>query len=175
MRHILFNIFDHLIETNRFISFIRRKMHHALEPSFQNYGSGTKEVTTPICDADKKILKHNTRKHALYDMAYRFCDDLFFLDPNGEPRQSTQSECQPRRDISVPVTAGPGAAMATEADTPMNTKQLLQFTSSILSIVLSHHHQKEDIKRIVDGTSVDFKLVRDTMYKYSKKAEEKFF
>ena len=89
-------------------------MHHALEPSFQNYGSGTKEVTTPICDADKKILKHNTRKHALYDMAYRFCDDLFFLDPNGKPRQSTQSECQPRRDISSPVTAGPGAAMATE-------------------------------------------------------------
>lgn len=41
--------------------------------------------------------------------------------------------------------------------------------------MLSHHHQKADIKRIVEGTSVDFKLVRDTMYKYSKKAEEKFF
>lgn len=51
----------------------------------------------------------------------------------------------------------------------------MEFTSSILSIVLSHHHQKSDIKRIVEGTSVDFKLVRDTMYKYSKKAEEKFF
>lgn len=51
----------------------------------------------------------------------------------------------------------------------------MEFTSSILSIVLSHHHQKADIKRIVEGTSVDFKLVRDTMYKYSKKAEEKFF
>ena len=25
------------------------------------------------------------------------------------------------------------------------------------------------------GTAVDFKLVRETMYKYSKKAEEKFF
>lgn len=65
--------------------------------------------------------------------------------------------------------------IGSEADTPMDTEQLLQFTSSILSIVLSHHHQKADIKRIVEGTSVDFKLVRDTMYKYSKKAEEKFF
>lgn len=65
--------------------------------------------------------------------------------------------------------------MGSDVDTPMNFAQLMEFTSSILSIVLSHHHQKADIKRIVEGTSVDFKLVRDTMYKYSKKAEEKFF
>lgn len=65
--------------------------------------------------------------------------------------------------------------MGSDVDTPMNYGQLMEFTSSILSIVLSHHHQKADIKRIVEGTSVDFKLVRDTMYKYSKKAEEKFF
>ena len=28
---------------------------------------------------------------------------------------------------------------------------------------------------MVNGTSVDFQIVRDTMYKYSKKAEERFF
>ena len=28
---------------------------------------------------------------------------------------------------------------------------------------------------MVNGTSVDFQIVRDTMYKYSKKAEEPFF
>jgi len=28
---------------------------------------------------------------------------------------------------------------------------------------------------MIDGSMVDFPLVRDTMYKYSKKAEEKFF
>ena len=33
-------------------------------------------------------------------------------------------------------------------DTPMTPKQLLEFSSGILSIVLSHHFQKEDIKRI---------------------------
>ena len=27
---------------------------------------------------------------------------------------------------------------------------------------------------MTDGTFVDFQLVRDTMYKYSKKAEEKY-
>jgi hypothetical protein len=148
-------------------------MHHAQEPAFQNYSSGTKEVTTPICDADKKILKHNTRKHALYDMAYRFCDDLFALDPaNKERHRQAQDQKGDLLGQQAPV---PGTVIAAEADTPMNTQQLLQFTASILSIVLSHHHQKEDIKRIVDGTAVDFKLVRDTMYKYSKKAEEKFF
>lgn len=57
----------------------------------------------------------------------------------------------------------------------MNTTQILQFTSAVLSIVLSHHFQKEDIKKMVAGTSVDFQMVRDTMYKYSKKAEERFF
>ena len=28
---------------------------------------------------------------------------------------------------------------------------------------------------MVSGSTVDFQIVRDTMYKYSKKAEEKFF
>ena len=148
-------------------------MHHALEPTFQNYSSGTKEVTTPICDADKKILKHNTRKHALYDMAYRFCDDLFVLDPANKDRRAQLPD--PSGSLPGQQAQVPGAVIAADADTPMNTQQLLQFTAAILSIVLSHHHQKEDIKRIVAGTSVDFKLVRETMYKYSKKAEEKFF
>ena len=149
-------------------------MHHALEPTFQNYSSGTKEVTTPICDADKKILKHNTRKHALYDMAYRFCDDLFDLDPANKDRRD-QTQDNAKADLTAQQPPVPGTVIAADADTPMTTQQLLQFTASILSIVLSHHHQKEDIKRIVAGTSVDFKLVRETMYKYSKKAEEKFF
>lgn len=57
----------------------------------------------------------------------------------------------------------------------MSEEQILEYTSAILSIVLSHHFQKEDIKKMVKGTSVDFQIVRDTMYKYSKKAEERFF
>jgi len=57
----------------------------------------------------------------------------------------------------------------------MNSTLILELTSCILSIVLSHHFQKKDIKSMVKGTNVDFALVRDTMYKYSKKAEERFF
>jgi len=45
----------------------------------------------------------------------------------------------------------------------------------MLSIVLSHHFQKEEIKKLVTNTSVEFSVIRDTMYRYSKKAEEKFF
>lgn len=61
------------------------------------------------------------------------------------------------------------------AHTTMCPKLLLQLTSNVLSVVLSHHFQKKDIRSLVEGTSIDFGMVRDTMYKYSKKAEEKFF
>lgn len=57
----------------------------------------------------------------------------------------------------------------------MSQKDLIKYTSTILSIVLSHHYQKDEILSMVKDTSVDFQIVRDTMYKYSKKAEEKFF
>jgi hypothetical protein len=43
-----------------------------------------------------------------------------------------------------------------ELESPMNTTQILLFTSAILSIVLSHHFQKEDIKKMIQGTTVDF-------------------
>ena len=51
----------------------------------------------------------------------------------------------------------------------------MEYTTCILSIVLSHHYQKEEVLSMVKGTAVDFAKVRDTMYKYSKKVEERFF
>ncbi len=44
-------------------------------------------------------------------------------------------------------------------------------------VVLSHRHNKEEsIHRSQSKKSdLDFSLVRDTMYKYSKKAQERFF
>ena len=57
----------------------------------------------------------------------------------------------------------------------MSEEDLYKYVSSILSIVLSHHYQKEDILAMLKDTPVDFSKVRDTMYKYSKKVEEKFF
>ena len=115
----------------------------------------------PICDGDKKTLKQNMRKLAIYDSAYRFCDELFDFEtmvPDAEDEMAIDAQ---HDDGWV--------------DTPMTEKQLLDFSSGILSIVLSHHFQKEDIKRVTHGTSVDFAIVRDTMYKYSKRAEENFF
>lgn len=123
------------------------------------YTNGDTEVTTPICDADKKTLKQNMRKLAIYDSAYRFCDDLFTLDTLVDAGSSQDS-----KDADEP-----------HGDAPMTAEQLLEFTSAILSIVLSHHFQKKDIVDITEGTAVDFGMVRDTMYRYSKKAEERYF
>ena len=52
----------------------------------------------------------------------------------------------------------------------MGAAALVDYLTCILSIVLSHHYQKEEVLSMVRGTSVDFAKVRDTMYKYSKKA-----
>ena len=57
----------------------------------------------------------------------------------------------------------------------MSDIQLVDFLSCVVSIILSHQYQKEDILKIINGTAVDFTLVRETMYKYSKKAELRFF
>ena len=56
----------------------------------------------------------------------------------------------------------------------MTSDQMLQFASTILSIVLSHQWQKTEITKVINGTPVDFKLIRDPMYHYCKKSEEKF-
>jgi hypothetical protein len=109
----------------------------------------------PITDEEKKILKHNMTKQDLFEQAYIFCDKLFNLQDKEEGNEA----------ISDPK----------KKKTTMTPYQILEYTSAILSIVLSHHFQKKDIKSMIDGTSVDFILVRDSMYKYSKKAEERLF
>lgn len=40
-------------------------------------------------------------------------------------------------------------------------------------VVHSHRHNKND--EFIAETKMDFSIVRDTMYKYSKKSQEKFF
>ena len=83
----------------------------------------------PICDADKKTLKANMRKLAIYNEAYRFCNELFELELLMNTRDESMSD-------------------EGNLDSPMSPPQLLEFTSGILSIVLSHHFQKADIKSI---------------------------
>jgi hypothetical protein len=50
-----------------------------------------------------------------------------------------------------------------------------KLSCALLSIVLSHHYQKSDVKHLVAGSLVDFGIVRETMYKYSKRAEDTYF
>ena len=52
---------------------------------------------------------------------------------------------------------------------------MAEFSAAFISITLSHHFQKDEVKKIVSRTGVDFGTVRDTMHKYSRRAEEKFF
>jgi hypothetical protein len=50
-----------------------------------------------------------------------------------------------------------------------------------MAVVHSHRHNKEETSEIIttsaadDQANVDFSLVRDTMYKYSKNAQKRFF
>ena len=48
-----------------------------------------------------------------------------------------------------------------------------EFVSMLTVVVHSHRHNKDD--DFISDNSLDFTLVRDTMYKYSKKAQERFF
>lgn len=43
----------------------------------------------------------------------------------------------------------------------------------LMVVVHSHRHNKDD--PFIAELKIDFSLVRDTMYKYSKKAQERFF
>ena len=61
----------------------------------------------------------------------------------------------------------------------MAAKDRNQMVNSMIMIVFSHRYSKGD-RFIVEAEAepnslVDFSLVRDVMYKYSKKAQERFF
>ena len=59
----------------------------------------------------------------------------------------------------------------------MKDWQRTEFTGMLSLVVLSHRHNKEESihKSNTKKGELDFSLVRDTMYKYSKKAQERFF
>jgi hypothetical protein len=61
----------------------------------------------------------------------------------------------------------------------MKDWQRAEFTGMLSLVVLSHRHNKEEsINKgacVKKAGELDFSLVRDTMYKYSKKAQERFF
>jgi hypothetical protein len=48
-----------------------------------------------------------------------------------------------------------------------------EFITMLMVVVHSHRHNKDD--SFISEVNIDFSLVRDTMYKYSKKAQERFF
>ena len=62
----------------------------------------------------------------------------------------------------------------------LKDKECFELWCGMLQIVLSHHFQKPEIINMLASSlqtkqACDFSTVRDTMYKYSKKAEDKFF
>jgi len=58
----------------------------------------------------------------------------------------------------------------------LKDSQRTDFTAMLSLVVLSHRHNKEEtITKKKDKNELDFSLVRDTMYKYSKKVQERFF
>lgn len=51
-----------------------------IRPTFQPFTSGRQDVEMPLSEKDKHIIKDNMRKLALFDCAYRFCDEIFDFD-----------------------------------------------------------------------------------------------
>ena len=56
----------------------------------------------------------------------------------------------------------------------MTVPMVQDFMSVLMAVVHSHRHNKKEESKLIDG-HIDFDIVRDTMYKYSKKVQEKFF
>ena len=52
---------------------------------------------------------------------------------------------------------------------------MLEVSASFLSLVLSNHYQRDEVNRIIAGTDVDFGVVRNATFKYSRTAEFNFF
>eukprot|EP00347_Sterkiella_histriomuscorum_P023107 403335920 len=57
-------------------------------------------------------------------------------------------------------------------DLPQNFKQ--EFIAFLTGMVHSHRHNKKE-EALITERPIDFDVIRDTMYKYSKRAQEKFF
>jgi hypothetical protein len=60
----------------------------------------------------------------------------------------------------------------------MKDWQRAEFAGMLSLVVLSHRHNKEEsINKCASAKKgeLDFTIVRDTMYKYSKKSQERFF
>jgi hypothetical protein len=55
----------------------------------------------------------------------------------------------------------------------MNKPMSQDFMTWLMAVVHSHRHNKKEEAKLMGH--IDFDLVRDTMYKYSKRVQEKFF
>lgn len=55
----------------------------------------------------------------------------------------------------------------------MNPEFQSQFITMLMVVVHSHRHNKDEA--FLAEFDLDFSIVRDTMYKYSKKSQERFF
>jgi hypothetical protein len=59
----------------------------------------------------------------------------------------------------------------------LSKEQRLRMTQSMLAFVYAHRHNKDDVFILESKKDkyIDFSIVRDVMYSYSKKAQDKFF
>jgi hypothetical protein len=55
--------------------------------------------------------------------------------------------------------------------TQLNGENQRAFTRMVMAVVHSHRHNKDE----EGDAAIDFSIVRDTMYKYSKQAQRRFF
>ena len=117
---------------------VEAKTIAAIRKSFLPFTNGRQDVEMPLSDADKRIIKDNMRKIGLFDSAYRFCDEIFDFDLQCTLTESEENDSTRKANVEEGWL-----------DSPMNEDQLGELSSAFLSIVLSHHYQKEEIKKHV--------------------------
>ena len=59
----------------------------------------------------------------------------------------------------------------------LDNEQKMNLTQSMMAFVYAHRHNKDDVFILESRKDnyIDFSIVRDVMYSYSKKAQDKFF
>lgn len=92
-----------------------------------------------------------------------------------QPYQKLWIEQRRKTDLKVLIQSYAEQNFKQVLTTLKGTQQEM-FMGMLSMVVLSHRHNKEDtIAKKDERMDLDFTLVRDTMYKYSKKAQERFF
>ncbi|TNV80726.1 hypothetical protein FGO68_gene16530 [Halteria grandinella] len=140
-------------------------------PPIEDQQDQLDEEPAPLQAASDKYYKK-------FDFFYkRTCFRLMaeYYKQTFQPYQKLWIEQRRKTDLKVLIQQYAEANFQQVLNALKGSNQEL-FMGMLSMVVLSHRHNKEDtIAKKDERLDLDFSLVRDTMYKYSKRVQERFF